>query len=370
MSKKKTHEEYVKELSETNPNIEVIENYTGYNTPIEHYCNKHDIYWYISPYNALCGKGCKECGKEKQIKNSRKLHDKYVEELKSKNPIIEVVDQYMGAKTSILHHCLVHDIFWNTTPDRALQGVGCPECKKERLRSCLCKTHEQYVKEVESLNSNIIVTGMYVDSKTPIEHHCKKHNVFWNAYPESILRGGGCQECWKEKIGDKNSKTHEQYVDEVSKVNPNIEVIEKYIDSSTAILHRCKKHNVLWYAYPTNILRGHGCSQCNESNGEKQIRQWLDDRCIEYIPQKTFDDCRNRRVLPFDFYIPTCNLCIEYDGEQHFRTVDYFGGNEGFEQRKRNDEIKNQYCKDHNIRLLRIPYYKNVEEELNNFLFI
>lgn len=70
------------------------------------------------------------------------------------------------------------------------------------------------------------------------------------------------------------------------------------------------------------------------------------------------------------FYLTDYNLAIEYQGEQHYRPIDYFGGKEKFEVQQKRDNIKRDYCKNNNINLLEIPYYKNVEEELNNFLFI
>lgn len=424
MSKKKTHEEYVAELSIKNPNIEVIEKYKGANIAILHRCKIDGYEWLAKPGNILFGKGCPKCagvlkltneeyaerlklinpyitpieeyinaktrishmclidgyiwkttpsaalqghGCPKCAGNARRTHEEYVDELSICNKNIEVVEKYIDVKTPILHHCIIHDLFWYSTPERVLQGVGCPECKKEQLRQYHLKTHDQYVEEVRVVNPNVKVIDTYIDSKTPIKHYCIKHNLFWNAYPSSILRGGGCQECCKEKIGEKNGKTHEQYIAEVFKTNSDIEVIGQYIDSKTAILHKCKKHNVLWYAYPNNVLRNHGCPQCNESCGEKQVRQWLYNYHIEYIPQKIFDNCKNNRPLPFDFYLPKYNTCIEYDGEQHFKPIDYFGGEDEFKQRQHNDEIKSQYCLDNNIHLLRIPYYKNVEEELEKF---
>lgn len=375
MGKTKTHDEYVQELAEKNPGIKVIEKYAGANTPIKHYCIKHNIYWNISPHNALQGKGCKECGKEKNITSQKKSHEIYVKELKIKNPTVEVVEQYININIPILHHCLIHDIFWETTPGRALKGVGCEECRKNKFHQIRCKDHEQYVKEVKNINPNIIVVGQYINAKTPIEHYCEKHNIFWNAYPDSILRGIGCKECGNEKIRDKNIKSHDKYVEDLYIANPNIEVIEEYQGANIAILHRCKIDGYIWSAKPANILFGKGCPQCNESKGERQVRQWLDKHDIVYIYQKTFINCRDLRVLPFDFYIPKYNLCIEYDGEQHFRPVDFNGNGEGlasqqFAKTKYHDEIKNQYCKNNNIHLLRIPYFKDVEEELNSFLFI
>lgn len=82
----------------------------------------------------------------------------------------------------------------------------------------------------------------------------------------------------------------------------------------------------------------------------------LDSWEIEYETQKTFDNCRNKRKLLFDFYIKDANLLIEYDGEQHYFPVR--GGMKQFNITNKNDYIKDLYCLNNNINLLRIPYYK------------
>ena len=74
--------------------------------------------------------------------------------------------------------------------------------------------------------------------------------------------------------------------------------------------------------------------------------------------------------MPFDFYLPDYNTCIEYDGELHYKAVDYFGGDDALMNTKCRDEIKTQYCKENNIKLIRIPYWEfdNIEEILNREL--
>ena len=74
--------------------------------------------------------------------------------------------------------------------------------------------------------------------------------------------------------------------------------------------------------------------------------------------------------LRFDFYIPSINLCIEYDGEQHNRIIGFWGGEDAFYKRVENDEIKSQYCKDHNIKLLRITSKSKdeIKEIINNII--
>ena len=72
----------------------------------------------------------------------------------------------------------------------------------------------------------------------------------------------------------------------------------------------------------------------------------------------------------FVFYLPQLNYCIEYDGEQHFRPVDYFGGEKTLSDIIFRDEIKNKYCINNKIYLLRIQSkdFKNIKTILESFL--
>ncbi len=234
----------------------------------------------------------------------------------------------------------------------------------------LKKTHEQYIEELSKINPCIEAVDKYINSYTPILHRCKTHNIVWKTSPISILQGCGCMECGKEKLYEQKAKTHKEYIKELKLINQNIIPIEKYINSTTPILHKCLVDNYEWNARPGNILLGNGCPKCNDSKGERQVSLWLDNYHILYEKQKRFKDCHDVKPLPFDFYLPKYNSCIEYDGEQHFKPKKYFGGEEKFKIQQKHDNIKNEYCKNNGISLLRIPYYKNVEEELNNFLFI
>lgn len=95
---------------------------------------------------------------------------------------------------------------------------------------------------------------------------------------------------------------------------------------------------------------------CLKSLGNKVIEETLNDLKIPYEAEKRFPDCRDIRPLPFDFYLPTLKTCIEFDGMQHYKPVANWGGDAGFEDRQRKDDIKNTYCKNNNLTLIRIPY--------------
>ena len=114
-------------------------------------------------------------------------------------------------------------------------------------------------------------------------------------------------------------------------------------------------------ALPAKIMNGHitscGCSK--RSAHERSIAQILDRLGIEYIEQYRFDDCKYKYTLPFDFAFlsnGSVTHLIEYDGRQHYCPIDYFGGIDGFLETKKRDAIKEEYCKNNHINLLRLPY--------------
>ena len=98
----------------------------------------------------------------------------------------------------------------------------------------------------------------------------------------------------------------------------------------------------------------------SKSKGETTIKNILLAKNVSFIQQYCFDNCRNKRPLPFDFYLPNYNLCIEFDGEQHYKPK---FGMKNFIQTQKHDKIKDEYCKSHNIGLLRIPYWESNNSE-------
>lgn len=89
---------------------------------------------------------------------------------------------------------------------------------------------------------------------------------------------------------------------------------------------------------------------------ELVIKHFLEDNNIIFEAQKTFDGCKNKDVLPFDFYLPKHNLIIEYDGPYHYKNI---SGKLGIQ--RKHDNIKNEYCRINNINLLRVPYWEEFQ---------
>jgi len=97
-----------------------------------------------------------------------------------------------------------------------------------------------------------------------------------------------------------------------------------------------------------------------------ELKKKLKEKNISYVTQKTFKDCKNRGFLKFDFYLPELNKCIEFDGIQHFKSFNFFGGEDKLKETQKRDDIKNQFCINNNINLIRIPYneFKNINKTL------
>lgn len=179
---------------------------------------------------------------------------------------------------------------------------------------------------------------MFVETGEIFEQTPFNHLIY---APESILK----------------KKTTEQFINEANKVHDFKYSYDKsnYISNQTKITITCPVHGD-FEQRPLSHLRGMGCSSCNESRGEKEIAKFLNKYKINFERQKKFHDCRNVFELPFDFYIPSKRTCIEFDGKQHYQPMEFFGGVKAYESLKINDKIKNDYCEDNYINLIRIRY--------------
>lgn len=158
--------------------------------------------------------------------------------------------------------------------------------------------------------------------------------------------------------------TTEEFIEKSKKIHG-----EKYDYSLVEYKNRIKKVKIIcplhgvFEQYPHIHYRG-VCPKCNESVGERTIRLFLEMKHINYLKQFKFNNCRNILPLPFDFYLPDLNICVEYDGRYHFEIIEQWGGINNLIYVQKNDEIKNNYCKENNIKLIRIKYDENVNEIL------
>lgn len=139
-------------------------------------------------------------------------------------------------------------------------------------------------------------------------------------------------------------------------------------DNPLEIICACGNHytTTLSHFMHDNKIQCNECSK-RKSKNEKLVEIFLEFLSISFIREYRFKECRDKYSLPFDFYLPDYNICIEIDGEQHYKPVQF--GNitlekaiKNFEKVKDRDDIKTQYCLDNNIKLLRISY-RDIKDE-------
>lgn len=233
------------------------------------------------------------------------------------------------------------------------------------------KDHEWFVYTVENIVGNeYTVKGKYTKQKVPVDII---HNVCgksWSVTPDNFIRRDSrCPYCegnhkidTEHFIKSLNSLYQEEYT-----------VLGEYLNARTPISIKHNKCGKTWVVSPYSILgMNTGCPNCKSSKGEKTVSKILDSLNIEYETQKRFKDLVYKNNLVFDFYIPSLNIAIEYDGIQHFKPTKFGGvsdeeANENLKQQRIKDNLKNEYCIKNGINLLRIPYTIS-NEEINGLI--
>lgn len=204
---------------------------------------------------------------------------------------------------------------------------------------------------------------------------CHKHKdkgIQYNSFDNIINNNHVCKYCGYETLGQ-IKRLDESKIIELCNEKDLIYCGRYSKNHESWIQYKCPKHidgkiqEMSLTHFKESVIP---CRFCNTTAGELKILKYLDSQDIKYKVQKAFNDCKNKRALRFDFYLMDKNICIEYDGQQHFYPVNFNGSKDGglsdFQEIQKRDKIKNIYCNEHNIKLIRIPYwdYDNIEKIL------
>ena len=371
MGKKLTFSEVKDRLSKINPYIEILSDESEYkntNTRVICRCKIDGYEWNVTVTSLLHQKsGCPKCAGVAKYTIEEKN-----EILNNKGNKIRIINQYYMKKTKrtiCVCICKICGQAFEADWSNLNAGKSCPKC----ARKLITKEERQKIILEKGINATILeVYSKYRGKKTvQKETYCKcQCNVdghIWEGSWTNLSSGRGCPKCANANIRY-TLKDIQGFVD---KHNMDIKILSKEIRringrSKSFVKCKCRKDSYIWWTQFNNLTQLKGCPVCSGSNLEKITQEALQDKHIDFIKEYRFEECRNDLPLPFDFYLPSYNIVIELDGEQHFKPV-RFGGishKEAIEQfkiRKLHDKIKNQFCKNNNIRLVRIPYY-NIKE--------
>lgn len=296
-------------------------------------------------------KGCKYCSRK--AKYTYKEVKEYIEKFNYKL----LSDKYIGIDSNLEVECPQGHIFSPTFHNFLHNASRCPTCN-----GGLAHTYEYVKNRIES-KGFVLLSKEYVNSKTELLMKCPNGHILKQSF-ENFKLERSCKFC-----NNSTRKFIYEYVKGYIESFNYTLISTEYINKDSLLTVKCEKGHEYTVSFH-NFKAGYRCPMCNSSKGEKVIEDILKKYGIVYLCEYKFDDCKYKSKLPFDFYIPSLNTCIEYDGIQHFVPIEHFGGKNKFRQTNIRDKIKTDYCLNKGITLIRIPYwdYDNIEQILLNEL--
>lgn len=299
-------------------------------------------------------KSCKSCASS--IGNTGRYTIEEIREVVSKTPATLISCDYKGVYECLEFKCECGEIFktnWTTFISRKKYFCNACSFKKRREKSILDLTGMTF--------GELRVLHIDKNKKNRIHWMCqcscgKKASVSSLA----LTRKDGTKSCGC-KAPIKKDFTINDVRQKISELSECELLSTEYINAHRKLLFKCscgKEFQRSWANFTNKNKRK--CPSCTkkESSLEREVREILEQMKEVFLQQYTFDECRNEMVLPFDFYMPEKNIAIEVDGVHHFKPIDYYGGEEQFKKQNIRDEIKNNFCKDNGIKLIRIPYWE------------
>ena len=268
----------------------------------------------------------KKLSVEEFIRRSSEIHNNYYSYEKT---------VYKNYRSKLIITCPVHGDFIQNAKGHLHGKHGCYKCglisgvaKRSDMARGTTQIKKRVTFEVFVDRSKKIHGDKYIYSKEASFPDirragliCKKHGYFTQSF------NGYMYECKKCAI-EKNKRTTADFINISKRLFPKMLKYNntKYISNMHKVTLTCVKHGD-FNIVACDHMRGHlGCSICRESIGENTIRLILEELNIKFIREYKIPGFQYR----YDFYIPSKNLLIEYDGIQHFKPIGIFGGEDSF----------------------------------------
>jgi very-short-patch-repair endonuclease len=367
---KKSTNEFISEAEHVHGNrydYSLVE-YINNRNKVQIICREHGKFEQVAGSH-LGGSGCIKCAGtakksiESFITDAKKVHgDKYDYSQ----------TEYIRSKLKVKITCPVHGVF-KQSPNSHLRGAGCFHCATVQHSEKQRSTTDEFIKKAAQVHGSRYDYSLveYSSAISIVKVICREHGMF-EQIPHSHLKGAGCSVCASDVISQRLRHTTDQFIEKAKSVHGEQYDYSKinYNNGKVPVTLICKHHG-LFNQKPNTHLNGSGCPRCRASKGELKIRDYLMRCRIEFCNEKRFEFCRYKAILPFDFFIPSLNLLIEYDGELHFIPITYFGGEKALKATQKRDSIKTAFAKKYGFRLLRIKYteYDRIEEILTAVIF-
>lgn len=294
---------------------------------------------------------------EQFVEQCKKIHNNFYD-------YSNTVYTFSCEKIEIL--CPVHGGFTQQAASHK-RGVGCPSCAgnaKLTTIGFLERANKKHNSKYSYLNISEVSHG------TRIQIQCNEHGNFSQTVNDH-LAGKGCPQCAATLIGMKNRKPLSYFIEKSNELHDGKYNYDKvqYKLLSDVVTITCPEHGDFEQRASYHITGRTACPKCvKHSKSVLDIEKILSSENIEYIREYKFEGCKYKNKLPFDFFLPKYNVCIEYDGEQHYIVKDHWGGESGLVLIRLRDSIKTDFCNKNGITLHRINYTENHKEKIKNII--
>lgn len=305
--------------------------------------------------------GCKYC----YLNNKKSKQEEVIEKIKNiygESTFDFSEFNYVDARTEVTLICKRCGNKFTVIPNDLTRKRHVLEPCRECYKKSKTKSQDTFIKEVlQRFNNKFDFSKCtYVSAKTPVTLICTDCGTEFTITPDNLLVAEyGCPKCAEISRRKSRTKTTEQFIKEAKEIHGDKYDYSKteYIDCNTRVCITCPKHGEFWQLPPDHICNKSGCPKCNRSKGENLIDKILTDTGINYINQYELPLTQSFNKIFVDFYLPKYNTIIEYNGIQHYQPVEFFGGEEHFNnyQIPRDNQVK-EYCKNNSINLIIIKY--------------
>lgn len=283
-----------------------------------------------------------------------------------------VLEDYKNQNQKILVRHNLCETEYRTNAGNFMIGHGCAKCYKNnklgKARRLDIDVIEDFISGRENGKFELVST-YYKNGEVRIKSKHLTCGTESDMTYQNFKNSCGCSCCAENQRRKSHTKTDQQFKNEVFELwGDEYEILGEYLNVKEKLLVKHVSCGNEYLVQPDKILNGRGCPRCRSlnSHGCKKIEVFLKNNKKDYVREIRINECKNKRALPFDFAVlekDSIKLLIEYDGEQHFKEIKYFGGANGLKKRKYHDKLKDDYCIKNNIRLLRINFTEDSDIE-------
>ena len=263
---------------------------------------------------------------------------------------------WINAVSKVKIGCNIHGEF-EQSPNNHLSGQGCNKCAR---RMWIFST-EEFIAESRKVHGDEYNYSLSVYTKMlePLIIICKIHGNFTQSASNHITHSQGCYECGRNKAIISRRKTLDEFIDESKKRHSLLFdysriTSETYVNRSTPVEIGCLQCNEYFHQQPCDHLSGSGCPFCRNKTELILYKFLTEVNGFMVSIQKSFDDCRNFKPLPFDMFLYEYNILFESDGDQHLKHVPRYHKKVDLKERQETDFKKMNYALKNGFTVIRI----------------